>query len=660
MGTSFSSTDYAFNANISLPANAALGIFSAQSYSTTYGTGGDDTAAVQAALNAATAAGGAVAFLPPPTSGYVNISSTLVLGNNGTCLVGASPSVKIKVKAGSNLDWAISTAVETSVDYRTNFVVNTHAVTLGGNTYNLYNAASPASLSTGGGIYNVALVGDSTQTVGLGYGIMLNAASGFTISNFGASGFVGEDVSLWDCFNCTVSGYSATGSPSVAIHRACYDISVITAGVTASGLTPYRVYAEQFTKASVTTTYSPAFTKFVDCHAFSSTTLAEAFDLGGAAYVNLTGCTGDGFNNTIGCGTRYSLPCYQVLSDVGAISGVTSLTVTAPIVNTGGTNTPDISLAGLTGLGTAGQVPTVNPGATALQWSTPAGGTTSVTAPITNSGTGQNPNIGLTSPLPVGNGGTGLTAPGASGNILTSNGSTWTSAAPSTATTYSSTVLADSPTVYYHFAESSGTSATDASGNGHTGTYVGTIIYGCSSLVHGVGDFSVGLNGSQYATCPVTPSGAAFTVELVVLATSVNPYGRFFATDIYSSSTGFLFSFQQNPATVPPTGLGITFNTTGTSLANVSITSGLAYVNARMHLALTYDSTTLKIYVNGGLAYSAVLNGTYKPSTNYSVLSIGADPTNADTMSGFMDEFALYPTALTQARIQAHVAAAAL
>lgn len=37
---------------------------------------------------------------------------------------------------------------------------------------------------------------------------------------------------------------------------------------------------------------------------------------------------------------------------------------------------------------------------------------------------------GVTGTLPAANGGTGLTTPGASGNILTSNGTAWTSSAP--------------------------------------------------------------------------------------------------------------------------------------------------------------------------------------------------------------------------------------
>ena len=51
-------------------------------------------------------------------------------------------------------------------------------------------------------------------------------------------------------------------------------------------------------------------------------------------------------------------------------------------------------------------------------------------APLNSTG-GLNPNISLTGIVPVANGGTGLSVPGTSGNVLTSNGSAWISSAPS-------------------------------------------------------------------------------------------------------------------------------------------------------------------------------------------------------------------------------------
>lgn len=112
--------------------------------------------------------------------------------------------------------------------------------------------------------------------------------------------------------------------------------------------------------------------------------------------------------------------------------GVTSVTGTAPVVSSGGA-TPAISMAAAT--------TSVSGYLTSTDWTTfnNKGSVTSVAAsvpsflsiagsPITSSGT-----LAITysgTALPAANGGTGLTAVGASGNVLTSNGSAWVSSAP--------------------------------------------------------------------------------------------------------------------------------------------------------------------------------------------------------------------------------------
>ena len=114
---------------------------------------------------------------------------------------------------------------------------------------------------------------------------------------------------------------------------------------------------------------------------------------------------------------------------------VTSVTGTAPVVSSGGT-TPAISMAAAN--------TTTNGYLTSTDWNTfngkGSGSVTSVAAtvpsflsvsgsPITSSGT-----LALTysgTALPAANGGTGLTSPGTTGNVLTSNGTAWVSSAPS-------------------------------------------------------------------------------------------------------------------------------------------------------------------------------------------------------------------------------------
>ena len=116
---------------------------------------------------------------------------------------------------------------------------------------------------------------------------------------------------------------------------------------------------------------------------------------------------------------------------------VTSVTGTAPIVSSGG-NTPAISMAAAN--------TTTNGYLTSTDWNTfngkGSGSVTSVAAtvpsflsvsgsPITSSGT-----LALTysgTALPAANGGTGLTSPGTTGNVLTSNGTGWVSSAPTAA-----------------------------------------------------------------------------------------------------------------------------------------------------------------------------------------------------------------------------------
>lgn len=111
---------------------------------------------------------------------------------------------------------------------------------------------------------------------------------------------------------------------------------------------------------------------------------------------------------------------------------VTSVTGTSPVVSSGGA-TPAISMPAATS--------SVNGYLTSADWTTfnSKGSVTSVAAsvpsllsisgsPITSSGT-----LAITysgTALPVANGGTGLTAVGTTGNVLTSNGSAWVSSAP--------------------------------------------------------------------------------------------------------------------------------------------------------------------------------------------------------------------------------------
>jgi hypothetical protein len=151
----------------------------------------------------------------------------------------------------------------------------------------------------------------------------------------------------------------------------------------------------------------------------------------------------------------------QISTPVASSGSVTSVALAAPalftVTGSPITSSGTLTLAysgtalpaanggtGLTAPGTSGNVLTSN--GTAWVSSTPSSGgsVTSVAmsvpsvfsvagSPITTSGTLAVTYSGTA--LPAANGGTGVTAPGTSGNVLTSNGSAWVSSAPTGGTT---------------------------------------------------------------------------------------------------------------------------------------------------------------------------------------------------------------------------------
>lgn len=118
-------------------------------------------------------------------------------------------------------------------------------------------------------------------------------------------------------------------------------------------------------------------------------------------------------------------PQSATLTNATGLPLTTGVTGILPIAN-GGTATATPALVAGSGVTISGAWPNQTISATG------SGGTiTSVTAssPLASSG-GTTPNISFTGTLAAANGGTGITSPGASGNVLTSDGTNWASSAP--------------------------------------------------------------------------------------------------------------------------------------------------------------------------------------------------------------------------------------
>jgi hydrogenase maturation factor HypE len=78
-------------------------------------------------------------------------------------------------------------------------------------------------------------------------------------------------------------------------------------------------------------------------------------------------------------------------------------------------------------------------------------------------------------------------------------------------------------------------------------------------------------------------------------------------------------------------------------------------LNTWTHVAITYDGTTLRMFINGVQTASKVLGGSITVSTG--ALQIGGNTVWGEYFKGLIDEVRIYNRALTSAEIQLDMAA---
>jgi hypothetical protein len=192
----------------------------------------------------------------------------------------------------------------------------------------------------------------------------------------------------------------------------------------------------------------------------------------------------------------------------------------------------------------------------------------------------------------------------------------------------------------YGFDETSGTTVSDGSGFGGTGT-LGTGITRSTS-----GRFGSALNfsGTGLVTIPNTPSvqlTSEMTLEAWVRPTVV-PTGW---VDVMNKGKDNYYLMASTDRTAPAGG-GI-FNNEASTTKSYG-TSALP-LNTWSHLAATYDGTTIRLYLNGTEVSSVPRTGSIL--TQSDALTIGGDPFYGQYFRGTIDEVRIYNRALTASQI---------
>jgi hypothetical protein len=172
----------------------------------------------------------------------------------------------------------------------------------------------------------------------------------------------------------------------------------------------------------------------------------------------------------------------------------------------------------------------------------------------------------------------------------------------------------------------------------------------CSSYYNGAG---------AHTTIPYTAalnpaSTSPFTIEFWAKPkASDNDDCAVFNRVTDGNRSGWVF-FQRDAATGWNWRL---YNGSG-STVGWNLTGGTATLDAWSHVVGVWDGTTAKLYVNGvDTAAANTGAGGYSASTS-AIFSIGAYDTGTSGSTGFFDEVAFYPSALTDAQILAHYNAA--
>jgi len=189
----------------------------------------------------------------------------------------------------------------------------------------------------------------------------------------------------------------------------------------------------------------------------------------------------------------------------------------------------------------------------------------------------------------------------------------------------------------YSFDTGSGASVPDVSGNGNTGTLVGAFWstqgrYGGAMSFDGVGSVV------RVASSPSIGLSNAMTLSAWINPSATQSGWR---TIVQREVDSYFLNASHDAGSLRPAGGGTNWFIGGPTASPVG---------AWTHVALTYDGTTLRLYVNGAEAASNAASGTINPSS--SPLWIGGNSPFGEYFAGLIDEVRVYNRALTQLEIQ--------
>jgi hypothetical protein len=219
-------------------------------------------------------------------------------------------------------------------------------------------------------------------------------------------------------------------------------------------------------------------------------------------------------------------------------------------------------------------------------------------------------------------------------------------------------VLADSPTLYYHLDETSGSTVIDSSTAGATGSYAASgISYRQPGTCVYDGGTAVTLNGSSgylYRNSQLT-APSTYTFEIWFATTTIRGG---WLIGMGSAQTG-LSATADRQLYLTNTGQ-VGFGATNNSKKKTTVLSSAGYNDGQWHLAdATFSTGTgMRLYLDGQLVASSALTSVQSYSgylrIGYDTLSGWTSAPTSNFFAGSVDEAATYSTVLSTAQISRH------
>jgi hypothetical protein len=209
---------------------------------------------------------------------------------------------------------------------------------------------------------------------------------------------------------------------------------------------------------------------------------------------------------------------------------------------------------------------------------------------------------------------------------------------------YRDHVLADGPSAYWRLGELSGTSAASET-SADTGTYLKGAVLGAAGAVVADSDTAVDFDGINDTVS--VPS-----------STTLNPTGRL-SLELWARPNGLpagtstlMRKDGQYLVRLTSTGAVLLRLWNGASQKDLQTPAGLVTSGAWNQVVATWDGTTMAVYVNGAVRATTPYVGPVSTTSN--PLTLASSVTTNDFFKGRLDEAAVYPSALSAARVRDH------